>query len=50
MNKLIIPTLRTFLGCVLVAALYGGFTAKRSILLVQGAPALLALIAVLVQR
>jgi putative membrane protein len=39
-----------FLGCVLVAALYGGFTAKRSILLLQGAPALLALIAVLIQR
>lgn len=38
-----------FLGCVIVAAIYGGFTAKRSILLVQGVPALLALIAVLVQ-
>ena len=38
-----------FLGCVLIAALYGGFTAKRSILLVQRAPALLALITVLIQ-
>lgn len=37
-----------FLGCVLVAAIYGGLTAKRSILLVQGLPALLALAAVLV--
>jgi putative membrane protein len=36
-----------FLGCVLVAALFGGLTAKRSILLVQGGPALLALVAVL---
>jgi putative membrane protein len=36
-----------FLGCVLVAAIYGGLTAKRSILLVQGGPALLALLSVL---
>jgi putative membrane protein len=36
-----------FLGCVLVAAVYGGLTVKRSILLVQGLPALLALAAVL---
>ncbi len=36
-----------FLGCVLVAAAYGGATAKPSILLVQGLPALLALGAVL---
>lgn len=36
-----------FLGCVLVAALYGGLTAKRSILLIQGLPALLALLVVL---
>lgn len=36
-----------FLGCVLVAAAYGGFTAKRSILLIQGLPALIAMIAVL---
>jgi putative membrane protein len=51
---LIHPTVTTgneiqifFLGCVLVAALYGGLTAKRSILLIQGTPALLALITVL---
>ncbi|GGA42308.1 membrane protein [Paenibacillus physcomitrellae] len=37
-----------FLICVLVAALYGGATAKRSILLMQGLPALVALLAVLV--
>ena len=36
-----------FLLCVLVAAIYGGLTAKRSILLVQGGPALLALLATL---
>jgi len=36
-----------FLVCVIVAAIYGGMTAKRSILVVQGLPALLALIAVL---
>jgi putative membrane protein len=35
-----------FLVCVLVAAVYGGLTAKRSILYVQGGPALLALVAV----
>jgi putative membrane protein len=33
-----------FLLCVLVAAIYGGLTAKRSILFVQGGPALLALV------
>jgi putative membrane protein len=37
------------LGCVLVAALYGGLTAKRSILIIQGLPALLALITVLMR-
>jgi putative membrane protein len=36
-----------FLVCVLVAALYGGFSVKRSILMVQGLPALIALVAVL---
>lgn len=36
-----------FLGCVLVAALYGGFTVKKSIWLVQGLPAGLAMAAVL---
>lgn len=32
-----------FLLCVLVAALYAGFTAKKSIIIVQGLPAALAL-------
>jgi putative membrane protein len=36
-----------FLVCVLVAAIYGGFSVKKSIWGVQGGPALLALIAVL---
>jgi putative membrane protein len=32
-----------FLGCVVVAALYGGYSVSRRILLIQGLPALLAL-------
>ncbi|REE88539.1 putative membrane protein [Paenibacillus taihuensis] len=36
-----------FLICILVAALYGGATAKRSIWFVQGMPALIALVIVL---
>jgi len=32
-----------FLGCVLVAAMYGSLTAKKSILLIQGLPALIAI-------
>ncbi len=36
-----------FLACVLAAALYGGITVKRSILLVQGLPAAIALVALL---
>jgi putative membrane protein len=35
-----------FLCCVVVAAAYGGLTVKKSILLVQGLPAALALAAV----
>jgi putative membrane protein len=38
-----------FVLCVIVAAVYGGLTAKRSILFVQGGPALLALLALLAQ-
>lgn len=37
-----------FLACVIVAALYGGLSVKRSILIVQGLPALIALVAVLI--
>ena len=33
-----------FLVCVLIAGIYGGFTAKRSILFIQALPALLGLV------
>ena len=36
-----------FLACVIVAGLYGGITVKRSILLVQALPALIALMFVI---
>jgi putative membrane protein len=39
-----------FLVCVLIAALYGGATAKKSIWLVQGLPALIAFVFVLIQH
>jgi len=39
-----------FLVCVLIAGVYGGFTAKRSILYIQALPALVALIAVFVAQ
>lgn len=39
-----------FLICVLIAGIYGGFTAKRSILYMQALPALLALAAVYLAR
>ena len=35
-----------FLCCVVVAAIFGGLTAKKSIILVQGLPAFLALLSV----
>src|SRR5258705_2364036 len=38
-----------FLACVLVAAIYGGLTVKRSILMVQGGPAPIAFVVVLVR-
>ena len=37
-----------FLGCVIVAGIFGGLTAKRSIIYMQALPGLLALLAVLV--
>ena len=37
-----------FLGCVIVAGVYGGITAKSTILLAQALPGLLALLAVAV--
>jgi putative membrane protein len=36
-----------FLGCVIVAGIFGGFTAKHSILWLQAFPGLLALLAVI---
>jgi putative membrane protein len=39
-----------FLACVVAAGVYGGLTAKMSILYTQGLPALLALLAVLAAR
>ena len=39
-----------FLSCVIVAGIFGALTAKPSILFVQGAPALVALIATLFTR
>ncbi len=36
-----------FLGCVIVAAIYGGLSVNRRILIVQGLPAMLALAATL---
>jgi len=42
-----IPVRVFFLVCVIVAGIFGGITAKPSILYVQAAPALIALIATL---
>jgi len=39
-----------FLGCVIVAGVFGAATAKPSILFVQALPAALALLAVLISR
>lgn len=39
-----------FLVCVVIAGVYGGFTAKRSILYMQALPGLLALTAVYLAR
>jgi putative membrane protein len=39
-----------FLGCVIVAGIFGAITAKPSILYVQAAPALIALIVTLLAR
>ena len=39
-----------FLICVLIAGIFGGFTARRTILYIQALPALLALIAVYLSR
>jgi len=39
-----------FLGCILVAGIYGGLSASRTILLVQALPALVALIVLVVHQ
>ena len=39
-----------FLACVIIAGIFGGLTAKASIVVVQGGPALLALVLVLLSR
>ncbi|HSL31372.1 MAG TPA: DUF1304 domain-containing protein, partial [Anaerolineales bacterium] len=39
-----------FLVCVLIAGIFGGFTAKRTILYIQALPALLGLILLYVSR
>ncbi len=39
-----------FLACIIVAGAFGGLTAKRSIVYIQGLPALLGLILVLLAR
>ena len=39
-----------FLGCIIVAGVFGAITAKRSILYIQAMPGLLALIALLLTR
>lgn len=39
-----------FLGCVLIAGIYGGLTTRRTILYIQALPGLLALIAVYLTR
>lgn len=39
-----------FLGCVVVAGIYGGFTAKTSIFYIQALPAFIAMVLVLLAR
>jgi putative membrane protein len=38
-----VPVITFFLVCVVIAGLYGGVTAKRSILVIQALPAIVAL-------
>ena len=44
---LTLPLQQFFLGCVIVAGVYGALTAKRAILYIQAMPAALALLAVM---
>jgi len=45
-NNNALPLQRFFLACVLIAGVFGGLTAKMSILFIQGMPALIALVLV----
>ncbi len=45
-----LPVKIFFLVCILIAGIFGGFTARRTILYIQALPALLALIAVFLSR
>lgn len=45
-----VTVLSFFLGCVVIAGIYGGATVGRRILLVQALPGLLALVAVQLSR
>ena len=49
-NPLAVELKIFFLACVVVAAIAAGITASRRIMLVQGTPALIALILVLLSR
>lgn len=49
-RHLALPLKVFFLGCVIVAGLFGAATAKMSILFVQALPAALALLAVMAAR
>jgi putative membrane protein len=41
-----LPLANFFLGCVLVAGIYGGLTASKKIIYIQALPAAVALLAV----
>ena len=45
-----LPVKFFFLGCVLIAGIFGGFTAKRSILYIQALPALIGLLLLYLSR
>jgi putative membrane protein len=49
-NKDGVPIQVFFLSCVLLAGVFGAITAKASILFVQGAPALVALVLIMLLR
>jgi putative membrane protein len=49
-EHLYIPIQVFFLSCVVIAGIFGGITAKPSILFIQAAPALVALVLVYFAR